>query len=131
MYTQELYQIIEPIRQATITRLNKGKKWEYGYNKEHNVVVISKTGQVGDVINVNGLYIALPLEPDVVVKRSEDSADQYWERELFPKELNKILGSVKKDGFWQILLDKRGLPATRPPWGKITKGQVACHARKT
>ena len=27
---------------------------------------------------------------------------------------------IEKEGFWQILLDKKGLPATKPPWGKIT-----------
>ena len=27
---------------------------------------------------------------------------------------------VKKQAFWQILLDKKGLPASKSPWGKIT-----------
>ena len=39
--------------------------------------------------------------------------DKYDEN-LFKKDL------IKKEGFWQILLDKNGLPATKPPWGKIT-----------
>ena len=29
-------------------------------------------------------------------------------------------GLVQEKGSWQILLDKNGLPATKPPWGKIT-----------
>jgi quinoprotein glucose dehydrogenase len=37
-----------------------------------------------------------------------------FDENLFKNDL------VEKEGFWQILLDKRGLPATRPPWGKIT-----------
>jgi len=37
-----------------------------------------------------------------------------FDENLFKKDL------IKKDGFWQILLDKKGLPATKPPWGKIT-----------
>ena len=45
MYNQSLYSVITPIRSNTIVRLNKSKKWEYGYNKEHDVVVISKTGR--------------------------------------------------------------------------------------
>ena len=49
MYEQSLYKIIEPIRANTIKRLNKGKKWEYGYNKEHDVVVISKDGTIGEI----------------------------------------------------------------------------------
>ena len=42
-------EVIKPIKINTIKRLNKSKKWKYGYNKEHDVVVISKTGQIGDV----------------------------------------------------------------------------------
>jgi hypothetical protein len=49
MYQQSLYKIITPVKLTTISRLNKSKKWEYGYNKEHDVVVISKTGQIGDI----------------------------------------------------------------------------------
>ncbi len=59
-YEQTLYSIIEPIKKTTISRLNKGKKWEYGYNKEHDVVVISKTGKIGDIIEIQNLKIALP-----------------------------------------------------------------------
>ena len=45
-YKQTLYKVIEPIKKTTIHRLNKSKSWEYGYNKEHDVIVISKTGTV-------------------------------------------------------------------------------------
>mgnify|MGYP003117026257 CR=1 FL=1 len=37
----ELYKKVNPITINTINRLNKLKKWEYGYNKEHDIVVIS------------------------------------------------------------------------------------------
>ena len=66
MYEQSLYKVIEPIKINTIKRLNKSKKWKYGYNKEHDVVVISKTGQIGEVYSIQGLSIALPKEFDVV-----------------------------------------------------------------
>ena len=49
MYKQTLYKIIEPIRINTLKRLNKGKKWKYGYNKEHDIIVISKTGEIGEI----------------------------------------------------------------------------------
>ena len=42
MYEQTLYKIVEPIKKTTISRLNKKRKWEYGYNKENDIVVISK-----------------------------------------------------------------------------------------
>ena len=38
MYKQSLYSVIEPIKINTIKRLNKAKKWKYGYNKENDVI---------------------------------------------------------------------------------------------
>ena len=63
MYEQTLYQIIEPIKKTTISRLNKGKKWKYGYNKEHDIIVISKNGTIGEIYEVQNLRIALPKVP--------------------------------------------------------------------
>jgi len=63
MYEQTLYKIIDPIKKTTISRLNKGKKWKYGYDKEHDIVVISKTGKIGEIYEIQGLRIGLPLEP--------------------------------------------------------------------
>ena len=63
MYKQSLYKVVEPIKINTIKRLNKSKKWEYGYNKEHDVVVISKTGMIGKIYEVQNLKIALPQQP--------------------------------------------------------------------
>ena len=62
-YEQTLIKIIEPIKRTTITRMNRGKKWKYGYNKEHDIVVISKTGKIGEIYEIQGLRIGLPLEP--------------------------------------------------------------------
>ena len=86
MYKQTLYRIIKPIKQTTLSRLNKGKKWKYGYNKEHDVVVISKTGQIGDVYEIQNLKIALPKQPKKIHKFSKNK----WEVTDYPKELNKI-----------------------------------------
>ena len=66
MYEQSLVKIIEPIKRTTISRLNKSKKWKYGYNKEHDIVVISKTGKIGQVVEIQNLRIGLPLEPKSV-----------------------------------------------------------------
>ena len=85
MYKQNLYSVITPIKQNTISRLNRSKKWEYGYNKEHDVVVISKTGEIGDVYNIQGLKIALPKAPTKISKSNDK-----WTVEEFPKELKQI-----------------------------------------
>jgi len=86
MYKQTLYEVIEPIKINTIKRLNKSKKWEYGYNKEHDVVVISKNGTIGDVYSIQGLKIALPKTPKEVHKFKQDK----WQVTEYPKELKRI-----------------------------------------
>ena len=86
MYKQTLYQVIEPIKINTIKRLNKSKKWDYGYNKEHDIVVISKTGQIGEIYEIQNLRIALPKIP----KNIHEFETNRWEVVEQPKELNRI-----------------------------------------
>jgi hypothetical protein len=85
MYEQTLYSVVTPIKKNTISRLNKGKKWSYGYNKEHDVVVISKTGQIGEIYNIQNLKIALPKAPVKI-----DKSNEKWIAEEYPKELKQI-----------------------------------------
>ncbi len=86
MYEQDLFKIIEPIKKTTISRLNKGKKWKYGYDKEHDIVVISKTGKIGEVIEIQGLRIGLPLEPKGVYVHPKNK----WVKFEQPKELSRL-----------------------------------------
>ena len=86
MYNQTLYKIVQPIKLTTVNRLNKSKKWKYGYNKEHDIVVISKTGQIGDIIEIQNFQIALPKAPKKIHKFENDK----WQVMPYPKELNKI-----------------------------------------
>ena len=85
MYEQNLYKIIEPVRTNTLLRLNKGKKWKYGYNKEHDLIIISKTGQIGDIYEMQGLKIALPKSPKNITKGVNK-----WQVKEYPKELKRI-----------------------------------------
>ena len=84
MYNQTLYKIIEPVKINTIKRLNKSKKWEYGYNKEHDIIVISKTGEIGDIYNIQNLKIALPKAKNVF------KGNDKWEVQEYPKDLKRI-----------------------------------------
>ena len=86
MYEQNLVKIVEPIKKTTISRLNKGKKWKYGYDKEHDIVVISKTGKIGEIYEIQGLKIALPLKPKEVYKHSKSK----WVKFEQPKELQRL-----------------------------------------
>ena len=50
MYKQNLFTVLtDHVKPHVLKRNNKSKKWEYGYNKEHDIIVISKTGQIGDI----------------------------------------------------------------------------------
>lgn len=86
-----LYQVLsEYVPKATINHKNASRTWKYGYNEQHDLVVISKTGQIGEIIRISGLVIALPLAPDVVHSRSSKPSNQYWERQPLPPQLTKI-----------------------------------------
>ena len=86
MYEQSLVKIIEPIKKTTITRMNRGKKWKYGYNKEHDIVVISKTGKIGEIYEIQNLKIALPSVPVQVHKLQGNK----WSKIEPPKELDRL-----------------------------------------
>lgn len=86
-----IYTIVKDhIPSNTITKKNSNKSWIYGYNEQYDVVVISKTGEIGDIINISGLNIALPKAPKECFKRSNSRAEQYWERQPMPRELSRI-----------------------------------------
>ena len=64
-YTQTLYRVLDDhIKPSTIKRKNRVKSWKYGYDEEFDVVVISNTGQIGEIYEIQNLKIALPKEVD-------------------------------------------------------------------
>ena len=85
MYEQNLYKVVTPIKKTTINRLNKTKKWEYGYNKEHDVVVISRTGQIGEIYEIQNFQIALPKSNNVYSNEKKK-----WKQFEYPKELSRL-----------------------------------------
>ena len=56
-------EISKVIPNSVISNKNRARTWLYGYNEKYDVVVISKTGQIESVIDINGLRIALPKVP--------------------------------------------------------------------
>jgi hypothetical protein len=78
------------IPKGVLSKKNKAQTWEYGYNEKYDFVCISKTGRVGDVININGLIIGLPLTPIQCLQRHTNIENQYWERKPLPNALAKI-----------------------------------------
>ena len=84
MYEQKLLKIVEPIKLTTIDRLNRSKSWKYGYNKEHDVIVISRTGQIGEIYEIQNLKIALPKAGKV------NKENDRWVAKDYPNELKNI-----------------------------------------
>ena len=87
MYTQDLFTVVEDhIKPKVLKRMNRYNKWEYGYNEEHDIVIISKTGKIGEIYKIQNLYIGLPEVPKDVVKFK----DNKWNRETLPVAFKKI-----------------------------------------
>ena len=99
-YNQTLYaEIKDYINPKILAKNNRYKKWQYGYNADYDFVVISKTGKIGQIIEIQNLRIALP-KADEPYKRSENKKEQYWERFEYPKELQRIKPS---DRDWETM----------------------------
>ena len=73
-----------------MTNKNKSGSWEYGYDSKYDMVVVSKTGEIGEVVEIQGLTIALPKPPKECRQRHSKKSEQYWERFDIPKELKRI-----------------------------------------
>ena len=97
MYKQTLVKVVEPVKLNTIKRLNKSKKWKYGYNKEADIVCVSKTGMIGEIIEIQGFQIALPKQPKEIYSCSKIKSEQKWKQ--FPA--NPDFKRIKTVFDWQ------------------------------
>ena len=90
MYEQTLLKRLpDHIKSNIIKQQNKHKKWEYGYNKDYDIVIISKTGKIGEIYEIQNLKIALPLVEDAYTISNIDK-EQKWKAFEYPKELSLI-----------------------------------------
>jgi len=85
MYEQTLIKTIFPVKENIIKKNNRYKKWKYGYNKEFDIIIISKNGTIGEIVEIQNLKIALPAKP-----KSIDNNNNKWEAHIYPKELKQI-----------------------------------------
>ena len=83
-------EVFDVIPTTVLKNKNRAKSWLYGYNQKYDIVVISKTGEIGPIYNISGLLVALPKQPSNPKSRSKTKSEQYWERQDYPKQLSKI-----------------------------------------
>jgi hypothetical protein len=109
MYEQTLYKILDDIiPEKELKSNNKKKAWVYGYNKEYDIVVISKDGTIGEVYEIQNLKIALPKQKNVYRFNKN-----HWGQIEYPKELSKIKSVFDWDKYpdnfkekWYDYIDK-------------------------
>jgi hypothetical protein len=81
-----LYHIVENVVPEKILKKRNAKQdWQYGYNQEYDIVIISKDGTLGDVYSIQNLRVGLPAEPDKVNYKHNK-----WHVDELPKELSRI-----------------------------------------
>ncbi len=81
-----LYKISnDHISKNALASRNRAKKWRYGYDKDYDLVVISKDGVIGDIYDINGLKVGIPKAPEKI-----ESESDRWVAKEYPKELSKI-----------------------------------------
>ncbi len=86
-----LYRIIKDvIPKNVLSNKNRAHTWDYGYNEKYDIVIISKDGTLGEIYEINGLKIGLPLYSKDIIKRSDKKEDQYWEASELHKDLKRI-----------------------------------------
>ena len=106
-YEQSLYKVLpdDYVNPKILKKNNRHKKWEYGYNSDYDFIVISKTGEIGQIYDIQNLKIALPKQKDVF-KRSTKVEEQYWEANEYSKELSKVKNVFDWDKYPQEFKDK-------------------------
>lgn len=88
---QKLYRVVRDLVPLNVRKSNNTyKAWKYGYHKDYDMVVISKTGEIGQIIEIEGVKIALPEEPSSIYKRSKNIKDQFWERFPYHDDLKRV-----------------------------------------
>ena len=91
MYKQTLYTISrDHLQNRTVQKLNKSKKFKYGYNPDLDCVIISKDGTLGDIYEIQGLKVGIPKIPKKIDGQEKRKKDQYFIKRERPGSLKKI-----------------------------------------
>lgn len=88
-YRESLHRVVKNhIPDSIIEKGNTDKSWKYGYDSSYDMVIISKDGTIGEIVDINGLYIALPSAPKKIRRSELENQHQKWKRYDVPQELS-------------------------------------------
>jgi hypothetical protein len=73
------------IPEKILAKKNEKKQWEYGWDPEYDMVVISRDGTIGDIYEIQNLRVGLPKVPNKI-----DYKGNKWQYTELPKELSRI-----------------------------------------
>ena len=77
--------LVDVIPQKVLDKKNAKNQWEYGWDPEYDIVIISKDGTLGEIYEIQNLRIGLPKVPNKI-----DYKSNKWQYTELPKELSRI-----------------------------------------
>ena len=77
--------ITDIVPQKILDKKNAKNQWEYGWDPEYDIVIISKDGTLGEIYEIQNLKIGLPKVPNKI-----DYKGNKWQHTDLPKELSRI-----------------------------------------
>ena len=87
----DLYKINnDHVNKTARSTKNAAKSWQYGYDRDYDLIIISKDGTIGDIYYINGINIALPR-----TQKDLEVGENRWMPHEYPKELQKIKSSFE------------------------------------
>ena len=91
VYPTDLFTIhTDHLEKDEVKKNNRYKKYKYGYNEHLDCVIISRSGTVGEIYEVQGLRIGLPMQPKQIAGQELKKEDQVFIRTQRPTTLDKI-----------------------------------------
>ena len=78
------------LKNKRVKKDNKYKRFKYGYNTDLDCVVISRDGTLGDIYEVQGLRIGVPMSPNKMDGQELPKGDQVFVPTRRPASLDKI-----------------------------------------
>jgi hypothetical protein len=133
---------IEKVDEKIRLGKNKLKSWKYGYNEEHDIIIISKDGTLGAIYHVNGIDIGFPEPPKNrkdILNWDKTANAQKWKRQplrsglnsktQYNKEFEEYINEEirrSKEGLWIFIKGEKvyltGLAYYFYQWNRIDVG---------